>query len=189
MKNLSLSFAILLSASSVCHAGFFDSLFGSDDPAPKETVQVPADTDSTMKMATDIGMSLIPLLTQQLGVTDTQAEGGMGSLLQVAKDQLTTDEFSELGQGVPDITTLLAAAPNLIPKGVSSKLPGGLSGLGGLASSIGGISQLTSQFEALGLSPDMIGKFASIAIDYFSSSSSESSTSDLLQKGLSAILK
>jgi hypothetical protein len=193
MKTLSLSFVLLLSASSIANAGFFDSFFGNDEPAKEpvtETAQAAPETEtaSAMGTATDIAMSLIPQLTQQLGVSDTQAEGGMGALFEAAQSQLSSDEFSLLGQGVPDMSSLLAAAPSLAPKSGTSNITGALSNLGGIASSIGGLGKLTQQFEALGLSTEMIGQFATIAIDYFSSSSSEEGTGALLQKGLSSFL-
>jgi len=187
MKKLSLSFVLLLSTSSLCHAGFLDSLLNKE--SQKVTTQAPSEADSTITAVTNASMSLIPQLVKQLGVTDTQAEGGMGALFQVAKSKLTSDEFSELDKEIPEMKTLLTVAPNLKPKANSSNLSGTLSGLGGLASSIGDMSQLTEQFETLGLSPDMIGQFATVAIEYFSSDSSEDSTSSLLQKGLSSILK
>jgi len=81
---------------------------------------------------------------------------------------------------------LLAAAPALSSKGGAGGLSGMLSNAGGLASSIGGLSQITDQFEALGLSPEMIAQFANIAINYFTQEGNN--TGELLQKGLSSIL-
>ena len=191
MKKLSLVL-VLFSVSSFCQAGFFDSFFGSEpeEEPVKETVQAApaAKTDSTVQAATNMAMGLIPQLTQQLGVTDTQAEGGMGALFQVAKSQLSSGEFSELGQGVPGMSTLLAAAPSLASGSGASNLTGALSSLGGAAASLGSLGQLTQQFEALGLSSEMIRQFASIAINYFSNSGSEGDTGSLLQKGLMSIL-
>ncbi|NEQ68103.1 MAG: DUF2780 domain-containing protein, partial [Symploca sp. SIO2D2] len=41
-------------------------------------------------------MELIQLLTQNLGVEDSQAMGGAGLLFQLAKDQLGEDDFSQV---------------------------------------------------------------------------------------------
>tara|TARA_R110001592_G_scaffold103247_3_gene291003 strand:+ start:9310 stop:9936 length:627 start_codon:yes stop_codon:yes gene_type:complete len=205
MKKTLLATAILLSSASYAHAGFFDFLFGSDEAAPvaeapakvapKVTAPVAqaAPTESSMMdTATDVAMGLLPMLTSQLGVTETQAEGGMGSLLQVAQGALSSDEFGQLSQGIPGIDTLLAAAPALGSKSAGGNaLTGMLSNAGGLAAGLGAMGKLTEQFEALGLSSDMIMQFANLAIGYFSSSDAPegaSNTGNLLQTGLSAIL-
>jgi len=146
----------------------------------------PTAETGTMDTVVSTAMGLLPTLTQQLGVSDSQAEGGMGSLMNLAKSALSTEEFGSLSQGVPGMDTLLAAAPALNSKGGSSGLSGMLSSAGGLASTIGGLGQITEQFEALGLSPDMIAQFANIAIGYFTQEGNN--TGELLQKGLSSIL-
>ena len=200
MKKTLLVSAILLSSSNMAHAGFFDFLFGGEEEAPVAEVSTkteqavtqtaPAQA-STMETATNIAMGLLPTLTQQLGVTDTQAEGGMGSLMQVAQGALSSDEFSQLSQGIPGMDTLLAAAPALGSKSAGGNaLSGMLANAGGIASGLGAMGKLTEQFEALGLSPDMIMQFANMAISYFSKSdvAGTDNTANLLQSGLSAIL-
>jgi hypothetical protein len=207
MKKTLLASAILLSSANYAHAGFFDFLFGNDEAAPAAEAPAPATAapkvtapvaqaapaeSSMMDKATDVAMGLLPMLTNQLGVTETQAEGGMGSLLQVAQGALSSDEFGQLGQGIPGMDSLLAAAPALGTKSAGGNaLTSMLSNAGGMVGGLGAMGQLTQQFEALGLSPDMIMQFANMAISYFSSSdatASESNTGDLLQTGLSTIL-
>jgi len=203
MKKTILASLILLSSANYAHAGFFDFLFGSKEEKAAPAAEAPAKAEqavvksapaesSMMDTATDVALGLLPMLTSQLGVTDTQAEGGMGSLLQVAQGTLSSDEFGQLSQGIPGIDSLLAAAPAL-----GSKSSGGnaitdmLANAGGLAAGLGSMGKLTEQFEALGLSPEMIIQFANIAISYFSSSDETegaSNTGNLLQTGLSAIL-
>lgn len=191
MKKKVLAAAILISATSVANAGFFDSLFGgSDDEAVekvKEVVATPAaESSSTMEKAASVASGLLPSITEKLGVTDTQAEGGMGSLMQLAKSSLSTTEFSELSDSVPNMSSLLAAAPAL----TSGDSVGGaadlLSKAGGAASSLGGLATLTEQFKSLGLSSDMISQFATVAMNYFSKDGS--GAGELLQKGLGSIL-
>ena len=212
MKKTLLATAILLSSANYAHAGFLDFLFGSkeekaapvaeatvsDQPAKAEqaATQVkeatPAAESSMMETATNVAMGLLPTLTSQLGVTETQAEGGMGSLLQVAQGALSSDDFSQLSQGIPGMDSLLAAAPALGSKSAGGNaLTGMLSNAGGIAAGLGTMGKLTEQFEALGLSPEMIMQFANIAISYFSSTpetEGASNTGNLLQTGLSAIL-
>lgn len=206
MKKTLLLSAILLSSANMAHAGFLDFLFGKSEeakPAVQETAPVTttkpvttaveAPQPSTMESATNLAMGLLPVLTNELGVTQPQAQGGMGALLEVAKGSLSSGEFNQLGQGIPGLDTLLAAAPALSTKSSGGNaLTGMLSNAGGMAAGLGAMSKLTQQFEALGLSPDMIMQFATIAIDYFSKPSNvpegANNTGDLLQKGLGAIL-
>ena len=204
MKKTILASAILLSSANYAHAGFFDFLFGGDKEetaAPAASQTVPAEesvatvaphASSGIETATSLAMGLIPTLTKQLDVTETQAEGGMGSLLQVAKGALSSDEFGQLSQDIPGMSSLLAAAPALGSKSAGGNAVSGmLSNVGGMAAGLGVMGKLTEQFEALGLSPDMIMQFANIAISYFSSkdeTQGENNTGNLLESGLSAIL-
>ena len=191
MQKLVVASALILGISGTAQAGFFDSVL-SDKTATVEEVSQALETEkspatnSMTDSAMDMAAGLIPTLTQQLGVTETQAQGGMGSLLSMAKQSLSSGEFEQLGAGIPGMDTLLAAAPALSGGGKSGGLGSMLSGAGGLASSVGGMAQLTEQFEALGLSTDMIAQFANIAVQYFSQDGS--STGSLLEKGLGSIL-
>ena len=106
---------------------------------------------------------LIDSLTQTLGISGAQAEGGAAVLLKAAKDKLGAAEFdSQLG-GVPGLHDLLNKAP--APGG------GGLGGLlGGLAGAIGGnaalISSIVSGFGKLGLKPEEAKKFVPIILGF-----------------------
>jgi hypothetical protein len=106
---------------------------------------------------------LIDSLTQTLGISGAQAEGGAAVLLKAARDKLGGVEFdSQLGS-VPGLHDLLKKAP--APGG------GGLGGLlGGLAGAIGGnaalISSIVGGFGKLGLKPEDAKKFAPVILGY-----------------------
>jgi len=192
MKAQLIATSLALGLASHTHAGFFDSLLGKkqDATSVEETATAPqqaapATRDENPSIAST-AIGLLPTLTQGLGISNTQAEGGMGALLNIAKDTLSNDEFSTLGKNIPGMETLLAAAPALSPKGGLGGIGGLASSLGGAGTALGGLSQVTQQFEALGLSPDMIAPFAKMAVDYFMQS--DINTGELLQKGLGAIL-
>jgi hypothetical protein len=55
-------------------------------------------------------MELIEVLTRDLGVKRTQAEGGVGLVLQLAKEQMSERDFSEVAKLVPGMQEMLAAA-------------------------------------------------------------------------------
>jgi hypothetical protein len=106
---------------------------------------------------------LIDSLTQSLGISGSQAEGGAAVLLKAAKDKLGAAAFdSQLGS-VPGLSELLKKAP--APGG------GGLGGLlGGLAGAMGGnaalISTVIGGFGKLGLKPEDAKKFVPIMMGF-----------------------
>ena len=78
---------------------------------------------------------LIDMLTKNLGVSATQAEGGAAVLFKAAKDKLGAEEFDKLLGGVPGLGDLMKKAP--------AAGGGGLGGLlGGLAGAMGGNAAL-----------------------------------------------
>lgn len=118
---------------------------------------------------------LVGMLTQQLGVTTPQAEGGAGAIFSAAKQKLSPAEYTQVSDKVPEATTLLDKAPE--PKsegggmtktigGVSSALGGSGGSLGGAAATVGGMGALSDSFSSLGMSSDMVGKFTPIVLDY-----------------------
>ena len=138
------------------------------------------------------GGGLVELLTQQLGVTQPQAEGGAGAIFSTAKQNLSPEEYSQVSDKVPEATTLLDAAPEPEPEstggvagslgGVSSALGGG-SDIGKAAQAAGSMNSLSESFSSLGMSPDMVGKFTPIVLDYAKSKGGET-VMNLLKGGL-----
>lgn len=113
---------------------------------------------------------LVGLLTSQLGVTEKQAKGGTGSLLNYAKGKLSETDFAKVAQAIPGVGEYLDAAPKsgaAGAAGAASSLLGGKAGGGGLLS-------LAGQFAELGLGSDMIGKFVPVIVSYVKSSGGES---------------
>jgi hypothetical protein len=112
---------------------------------------------------------LIDLATSSLGVTQPQAAGGMGALLSNAKSTMGGSQYSELLSMVPSLAGLADAAPSITNSG--SSLGGLVSGAGSLlggssGSSMGSLGQLTEAFASLGLSPDMMGQFSNLLLNY-----------------------
>ena len=111
-------------------------------------------------------VSLVDLLMQQLGVTKPQAQGGAGALFNSAKQALSPQEFEQVAQTVPEMDSLLEAAPQ--PSGSLNDMMGqGSSLFGGEANKqLGGAMDLASSFSELGLSPEMVNKFVPVVLDY-----------------------
>ena len=108
---------------------------------------------------------LVDMLTRNLGINGTQAEGGAAVMFKAAKDKLGDAEFGKLLGGVPGLTDLLHKAP---------AGGGGLGGLlGGLAGSMGGnagaIATILSGFGKLGLTADHAKKFVPVILEFLRS--------------------
>jgi hypothetical protein len=127
---------------------------------------------------------LVGQLSNGLNISQTQAKGGAGALFGLAKTRLSPSEFSQVANAVPNMPSLLKAAPTT--SGGSSELSAleGALGSSGSSSSLGSLGTLASTAEAfhkLGLSPDMATKFVPIMTKYVESKGG-SSTASLLEK-------
>jgi len=109
-------------------------------------------------------MGLVDLLSSQLGVSNNQAEGGAGSIFQLAKQNLSIEDFSVVAKAVPGIDQMIGAAPKI--EGSSGTLGSISSMMGSSSNKLGGLAGLTSSFEKLGLTGDMVNKFTPIILDY-----------------------
>lgn len=109
-------------------------------------------------------MELIKLLTENLGVSSSQAEGGTGLLLDLAKKQLGGDDFGKILNVIPNADSLMKNVPQA--SGLGGML-GGLGGmLGGKAGSLGNLAALAGGFSKLDMDSDMIQKFVPVVMSY-----------------------
>ena len=88
-------------------------------------------------------------LTSQLGVTSTQAAGGLGSIMNYAQARLSPSDFGTVSKALPGAESYMKTASDAI-------------GGGKITSTAG----LDSAFAKLGMSPDMVDKFMPIVSDY-----------------------
>lgn len=125
---------------------------------------------------------LTNLLVQRLGITQQQAMGGAGALLQIAKTRMSSDAFEKLATQIPDMQQLLSAVP-------VSKSQAGLGGLAGKLGSLTGNSSIgtaltaVSIFQQLGMKPETMEKFVPVLIDY-----ARGNTDEAIANGLKAAL-
>lgn len=118
---------------------------------------------ATQVHAVDLG--LVSTLVSKLGVTQKQAEGGAGSILDYAKNNLSKDDFAKVASALPETESLLKAVPRSEGSSIDS-LGGALGGGGGTLGTVAGLASLGGTFQKLGLSSDMVGKFVPIILDY-----------------------
>lgn len=155
MKNkiLTITFVISLTSSALFAFGL-GNVANSLPNTSKATA-----SESTTNTTTN---GLTSMLTNQLGITDKQASGGVGSILNYAKGTLSADKFSTLSSAIPDASSLMKMAPSSDTNALSSFTK--------QASSATQLASLTSQFSSLGLSSDMISKFIPVILNYFKGS-------------------
>jgi hypothetical protein len=150
MKKIIISTALILSVSSL-------SAFSLGDAASAVSAM---QTQPTTEKAQTKSSDLTSMLTSQLGVTDKQASGGVGSILSYAKSALPENKYTTLASAIPNSDSLLKMAPSA---------GNALGALGG-SSKNAGLASLASQFSSLGLSTDMISKFVPVIMNYFKDS-------------------
>ena len=106
---------------------------------------------------------LIKRLTKELGVTKTQAQGGLVAILRAGEKNLSPKDFKQFVTDVPGADKLLKKAP---PPSTLTSLAGGLGSLFGSRSTAGRWAGLAASFAELGVDIDTAKKFAPIVIDY-----------------------
>ncbi|MDF0666145.1 MAG: DUF2780 domain-containing protein [Nitrospira sp.] len=94
--------------------------------------------------------ALTQLVTNQLGVTTNQANGGVGSILSLAKEKLPSMDFTTLAKFIPGADSFMKAAKDL----------------GALTGPIGDQAGLTSAFSRLGMGSEMVPKFSQTMSDF-----------------------
>ncbi|PIW62959.1 DUF2780 domain-containing protein [Shewanella sp. CG12_big_fil_rev_8_21_14_0_65_47_15] len=170
-----LTLSILLSScilAAPTSAGWLDNLTGSQTKTQAAT--------STVTQSNE----LVGTVMSQLGLNQTQAEGGLGSLLGLAQSSLGTSDYSTLAASIPNADSLLTAAPKLDG---NSGVSGLLSKAGDLGSSLQGGAMVLDAFEKLGISKELAVPMIDIAKSYLETNGAEG-TSDLLMKGLNSLL-
>lgn len=164
-----LTFTSLLSTSA--NAGILDQL-GQAKKTTEQQAEQPQSND------------LVGSVMSQLGLSQNQAEGGLGSLLSLAQSSLGSNDFSSIADSIPGVDGLLGAVPELDS---DSGMSGLLSKAGGLGESLQGGAMVYDAFEKLGISKDLAAPMIDIVKSYLETNGS-AGTSDLLMKGLGSIL-
>ena len=139
------------------------------------------------KMAADNAAvsSLTGLVTEQLGVTEQQAQGGLGTLFSVAQSTLGDADFQQLSEHVPEMVSLLGAAPEV------SERAKGISSLVTEAGKYGDVlksgNEAYAQFKTLGLDAAQIPQYIEVT-NQFLKKQGGTDIASLFSKGLEALM-
>ena len=130
-------------------------------------------------------MNIVDEIMKQVGVSQEQAEGGLGLIFKLAKDKLGAD-FTQVSNVVPEANGLIGKAP-----AEEQEAGGGLMGmLGGIADKLGlgdlgKLAELAAQFKKLGLDMETVQKFVKVVMTFVESKGG-TVVKDLLNKVLAA---
>lgn len=113
---------------------------------------------------------LVSLLTDELDISSSKARGGAGAVFAYAKDNLDDYDFTKIAEGIPDMDSLLDAAPEADR---DSRLGRMSNRLNDFDSSMGGLAKLADSFDQLNIDPEMISDFLPVVYDYVGSASGE----------------
>lgn len=126
-------------------------------------------------------MKLIPILTQGLGVTESQAKGGAGVIFDYVKQKVSAEDFAQVAKALPGVDSLVDLAPK------ASDLSGQIGGLsptlGGKSDLTGGMAGVAERFGKLGLDAGMVDKYVKIILD-FTQSEAGSAVTNIIKGAL-----
>lgn len=101
---------------------------------------------------------LIKQIMNSADVNKEQAEGGTGALFEMAKENMSLDDFSKVSEAVPNMSGLLNAVPDLGGKKMGM--------LGSATTQLAGSSKVLAVFDKLGISQDKVALFTPVIANY-----------------------
>jgi uncharacterized phage infection (PIP) family protein YhgE len=101
----------------------------------------------------------------ELNLTPQQLLGGTGAMLGLAKNQLSSTDYSELAQSVPGIDMLSGGGELGTIAGLLGS-SGKVAGLDNVLGNVKDTNDLNNAFSALGMESGMIGQFAPLILQY-----------------------
>jgi hypothetical protein len=126
-------------------------------------------------------VDMISSVSESVGIDESQAKGSLASVFNYAKENISAEQFSGLSDSLPGLDSLMGAVPDI--SGMTSE--GGLGGLMDQAAnyndSLKAMNELKKQFEALGLSPDMIMQVVSSTKAYLDTDEGQKVKQQLMQ--------
>ncbi len=161
------------------------------DKKAESTVTSTSFTEMATNAASGIDLaSLIGTVSDNLSVSETQSEGGIASIMNYVQGNLSGADYAQLASSIPGIDSLLEDVPSLSGNSAassSSSLSGLLNKASEYSSTLKSVNDLKQQFEALGLSTDMIASFVTQISSYLNVNADEE-TQALFKSGLDNLL-
>ena len=157
----------------------------------ESTVTSSSLTEMATSAASNIDLaSLVSSVAGNLNVSENQSEGGIASIMNYVEGNLSGADYAQLANSIPGIDALLEDVPSLSGNSAassSSSLSGLLNKASEYSSTLKSVNDLKQQFEALGLSTDMIASFVTQISSYLNVNADEE-TQALFKSGLDNLL-
>ena len=157
----------------------------------ESTVTSSSLTEMATSAASNIDLaSLVSSVAGNLNVSENQSEGGIASIMNYVQGNLSGADYAQLANSIPGIDALLEDVPSLSGNSAassSSSLSGLLNKASEYSSTLKSVNDLKQQFEALGLSTDMIASFVTQISSYLNINADEE-TQALFKSGLDNLL-
>ncbi|HCS81251.1 MAG TPA: hypothetical protein DIV42_08800 [Alteromonas macleodii] len=157
----------------------------------ESTVTSSSLTEMATSAASNIDLaSLVSSVADNLNVSENQSEGGIASIMNYVQGNLSGADYAQLANSIPGIDALLEDVPSLSGNSAassSSSLSGLLNKASEYSSTLKSVNDLKQQFEALGLSTDMIASFVTQISSYLNVNADEE-TQALFKSGLDNLL-
>ena len=157
----------------------------------ESTVTSSSLTEMATSAASNIDLaSLVSSVAGNLNVSENQSEGGIASIMNYVQGNLSGADYAQLASSIPGIDSLLEDVPSLSGNSAassSSSLSGLLNKASEYSSTLKSVNDLKQQFEALGLSTDMIASFVTQISSYLNVNADEE-TQALFKSGLDNLL-
>jgi hypothetical protein len=157
----------------------------------ESTVTSSSLTEMATSAASNIDLaSLVSSVAGNLNVSENQSEGGIASIMNYVQGNLSGADYTQLASSIPGIDSLLEDVPSLSGNSAassSSSLSGLLNKASEYSSTLKSVNDLKQQFEALGLSTDIIASFVTQISSYLNVNADEE-TQALFKSGLDNLL-
>ncbi len=121
-------------------------------------------TEQQQALPTIDGM--VSSVSQQLGISQQQAEAGIASILNFLQATAQSEEFAQLKANLPGIDQVLNAVPDVSQVEAEGVLGSLLQKASEYSESVKAASDLKKQFEAIGLEPSLIQDMVKSAENY-----------------------
>lgn len=112
---------------------------------------------SSLASSASSGGDLVKDLMKGAQVDEKQAMGGAGALFEMAQENLSKEDFEEVGKAVPEMEKMLDMVPNV---------GGKTSMLGTAATTLTGMPKVQAAFKKLGISEDKVALFTPVIVNY-----------------------
>jgi hypothetical protein len=129
---------------------------------------VGAQTPSLGSLTSALKDPLLKALTSQLGVTEDQAKGGVGSYLLLAQEKLAKGDFARVAALIPGASKYMDSAKQL----------------GAVAGPLKNLAGLNGALSRLGMKSETVSKFAPTVTNYLGTAGGDS-----VKKMLAGVLK